>query len=94
MRKLRLDLEQLVVESFSTMMHGEGSRGTVRGRADTEQSTCGNCGTANCDTNANTCGGCGITDDCMDYSVYCSRSGGEGCWCPLEGESPAFSRDC
>jgi hypothetical protein len=83
MRKLRLDVEQLVVDSFSTMMHGEGPRGTVRGRGDTEHPSC-----------ANTCEGCGITNNCMDYSVYCSRSGGEGCWCPLDGESPAFSREC
>lgn len=87
MQKLRLDLEQVVVESFSTMMHGGGPRGTVRGRVDTEQPSCG-------PTDDNTCEGCGITDDCMDYSVYCSRSGGEGCWCPLEGGSPAFSREC
>lgn len=90
MRKLRLDLEQLVVESFSTMMHGKGPRGTVRGLVDTEQSTCADCGV----TDGNTCEGCGITDNCMDYTVYCSRSGGLGCWCPLEGESPAFSREC
>lgn len=87
MRKLRLDPEQLVVESFSTIVHGERPRGTVRGRADTEQPSCGF-------TVGNTCEGCGITDNCMDYTVYCSRSGGEGCWCPLEGESPAFSREC
>lgn len=70
MRKLRLDLDELAVESFSTLAQGKASRGTVRGRADTEEYTCG---------------GCTITENgCQDYTVFCSYGDTGGCTCPNE----------
>lgn len=86
MRKLHLDLDQLEVESFETTVHNEALRGTVRGAADTEGSTCG---------------GCDLTNNCQGYTVGCtghlcldtaSMSGLDGCLCPPLGNEP--SRPC
>ena len=37
MKKMRLDLEQLAVESFATEREGGAERGTVRGHSDVPQ---------------------------------------------------------
>jgi hypothetical protein len=75
MRKFRLELEKLTVESFSPAAKAAVARGTVRGHADTDYS----CG---CVFTDNTCGGTGGTT--LDNTVYCSYGDTGGCTCPRE----------
>jgi hypothetical protein len=58
MRKLKLEVEHLAVESFLPSVRSELPRGTVHGRVDTE---------------AFTCTGCGITETgCANNTDYCA----------------------
>lgn len=67
MQKLKLDLDDLQVESFATVPDIErGGRGTVKGYStSTESWTCSPYG-------ANTCGmGCSYGNSCADSCVDC-----------------------
>jgi hypothetical protein len=69
MRKLRLNLDRLVVDSFPTLAHSETPRGTVRGRADTEF-----CESVSCAyTQLVTCTGCGAVSNsgCAANTEFC-----------------------
>ena len=66
MRKLRLELEKLTVESFSPAAKAAGARGTVRGHAETDDSCDYACGWAFTD---NFCGGSGGTT--LHNTDYC-----------------------
>jgi hypothetical protein len=83
MRKLKLDPEQLMVESFATVRMG--GEGTVRGAAcetapQTDPSDCGSCDTQcgqwTCDQSCNgTCGGWSCDESCAGtcyYDVTCN----------------------
>ena len=76
MRKLRLDLNQLAVESFSPEAHDVTLRGTVRGASG--ESCFGGCGTSHCEDSA-VCTGA----SCMDLNSMTGLAG--ECVCPLLG---------
>jgi hypothetical protein len=94
MKKLKLDLEDLSVESFATTPDSRGEGGTVFGQQCTcyTQCTCPGCPT--CDASCNgTCGGtcdascngtCGGSCDfscegtCYDSCMNCTATYGEG----------------
>jgi hypothetical protein len=89
MNKLKLDLDEIRVESFSTAREG-GRVGTVQGRSDTEatdctydnHSVCVNCNSMySCNwTCADSCA-CGDTSTC---DFYCGVSGGTSCNAPCQ----------
>ena len=65
MRKLKLNLDQLTVDSFDTAVPAEKKRGTVMGE---EQCTCPSACNTNC-----TCPGCPTCDDsCASYCQTCA----------------------
>jgi hypothetical protein len=77
MRKLRLEIDELRVETFDTDARGDG-RGTVHGRSGTEMTRCfGLCGEHT--EEAFGCGGGGTEgctmnpyiDDCYSYAQQC-----------------------
>ncbi|HEX6750617.1 MAG TPA: hypothetical protein VF092_25225 [Longimicrobium sp.] len=73
MRKLRMDLEQLHVESFATGGPG-GRRGTVNGHATTVHPTnLGSCGynTGGCNSCAATCAGGACASENQTYDGSC-----------------------
>lgn len=76
MSKIRLDVDSLMVESFSTITDDEKSKGTVFGRIDTFQrycsdgATCDTCPGWCADTGATDCGTCGATD-CGTCATAC-----------------------
>lgn len=90
MKKLRLDVEALAVESFPTTPADGSGRGTVHGREETAPSFCGvqtclyECDTWGCDPNPGSWGGECNTIDRMCVSKYgsnctVSASGGFQC---------------
>jgi hypothetical protein len=86
MRKLRLEIEELAVESFETVVRQAGGRGTVHGNrvppGDTFQ--CANTGSLCPPTDL-----CAETDGCPDTGwVECGYSYGGTC-----GASPPVSLD-
>jgi hypothetical protein len=73
MHKLKLDLDQLNVESFDTDAPGITRRGTVRAHSQICTPTAGEYTCVNtCETCDNTCGSCGATcfAGCTGYSCY------------------------
>jgi len=66
MRKLRLELEHLTVDSFPTMARAQTPRGTVRGRVATDASAQESC--------AYTCTGCGLFSNtgCSANTDFCA----------------------
>jgi hypothetical protein len=92
MRKLKLDLEDLSVESFATTPESRGEGGTVFGQNHCTcytQCTCPGCPTCDATCNGscvNTCasscnGTCGNTcgDTCGGYTCDCWPSNDTGC---------------
>lgn len=75
MRKLKLELETLDVQSFQTDVEG-GRAGTVRGHDTVETEWCTGypeCVSRRCDTKNDTCyGTCGCTENCQ--SLYCGTA--------------------
>jgi hypothetical protein len=73
MQKLKLDLDQLVVDSFDTLLAGGGEpRGTVKAFAPTMLLTCGTC---------NTCGTCDPScAGCASYNGTCYNTCGPSCY--------------
>ena len=69
MRKLRLDVEQLTVETFEVTRAAERERGTVRGHLTNNVITCDNT-----DCNQNTC-----LDTCATCPNTCWYSCGDTC---------------
>lgn len=69
MHKLKLDLDQLAVESFDTNPSDSARRGTVQGFVPTPAATC----FITCPTCYNTCASCGGTcDNSCGGTCYCS----------------------
>lgn len=69
MKKLRLNLERLEVQSFETE-HAAGERGTVQGRAGTYREwTCD----GTCDQT------CGAPASCVGAGEYCGTYPDQGC---------------
>lgn len=73
MPKLKLDLDQLVVESFDTHASGIAPRGTVRAHSELCVPTFGE---FSC---VDTCGTCALTCDTCDGTCSCGGSCGYSC---------------
>ncbi len=70
MKKLKLNVDELVVVSFEATDAAGGGRGTVHGHAKATQETCGcTAGWDTCDTQYDTCGdSCGWAGSCYAHS--------------------------
>jgi hypothetical protein len=74
MKKLRLEIEQLEVESFGTVEDGEDGRGTVRGLATSVTGCATGCGEAGCETVGANCGtGPDAACPVEEYSSFFAR---------------------
>jgi hypothetical protein len=104
MRKLKLDLEDLAVESFATTAEPRRESGTVFGQQCTcyTQCTCPGCPT--CDASCNgTCGGtcgascngtCGDTCNCPTADYTCNgETCNDSCYGTCQVYGPPF-QDC
>ncbi len=89
MRKLKLDLEELSVESFATTPEARGESGTVFGQQCTcyTQCTCPGCPT--CDASCN-----GTCDASCNGSCDASCNGTCDGTCPASGYTCDVSCDC
>jgi hypothetical protein len=77
MKKLRLAIEQLEVESFGTVEDGEDGRGTVRGLGTSVTACATGCGEAGCQTAGETWG-TGPNEGCPveEYTSHVWRDDG------------------
>ncbi len=77
MKKLKLEIEQLEVESFGTVEDGEDGRGTVRGLASSISACATACGGDGCQTVGDNCGtGPDAACPVEEYSSFLARLDG------------------
>jgi len=76
MKKLRLEIEQLEVESFGTVEDGEDGRGTVRGLATSETACATACRDDGCQTPGYTYVGGDVACPVEEYTSHVWREDG------------------
>src|SRR3712207_5208118 len=82
--KLKLNLDQLAVDSFDTVPREQAVRGTVRGEQCTcyTACTCPGCPTCDASCNGSCAASCNGTCD-----ASCNGTCGDSCGCPTYGDS-------
>jgi hypothetical protein len=78
MKKLKLEIEQLEVESFGTVEGGEDGRGTVRGLGTSETACATKCGGDGCQTVVPISFGAAPDEGCVveEYTSFVWREDG------------------